>query len=267
VNGQRSIAPGRIVAPMGATATIFLALLFDRGDVLWIPGVSELVGLAAVMLAPGIAAEPALRGRRWTLLERFGYAAVLSAAIVALAGLGLHIAALPVTTTNVLSILLGVAAVLGIASLPYRRAGAAVRFSASRAIEIYVAFASLFLLSGAIAAILLLRPAPDPPNLEVALVDDAGMLLAQPIQTRPDAGVRVNLMVRTRSRPLEPAWISVSGQGVRPWSTRAVLAPQSWSVVVVSLMPNTVGIVSARIDVRNAQAELTLPIQLDVRSR
>jgi hypothetical protein len=253
-----------LLIPATASGIVFLALLWARGDIPWIPMVSEVVGLVAVLVASGAAAEPILRGNRWTVLERLGLAVAVSAAFTALAGLILHITALPVTTTNVLSILFVTSVALGLLSWPSRPRRLGRLVPSSRRIDVTVAASSLVLLAAAFGAILVARPAPGPPAIEVALVDDAGRLMAQPLLARVNSEVRLNIAIRSGSGSASPASLSVRGEGVRTWSIAGVIPTSSWSVIAVQLIPIRPGTVDAVLDVRSAHQSLRLPLRLEV---
>jgi hypothetical protein len=254
----------RAAAPVLACGAILLALLWARGDIPWIPIVSDTTGLAAVLFAAGLASEPALRGKQWTLWERFGYAAVISAALVALIGLGLQLAALPVTTANVLTGLLALSVVLGMLSLPYRRSLTRLLGSATARREVATGVASLVLLATAFGAILVLRPGPAQPALEAALVDDAGSMLALPLRVGLDVQAHLNVAIHSPSGTVSGASVNITGDGLQPWSAGSTLHAGSWSVVAVPLAPLRSGTIQATVQVRSPGTDLRLPIQIEI---
>jgi hypothetical protein len=259
----RSISLRRITVPALACGAILLALLWAHGTIPWIPVVSETIGLAAVLLATGLSGEPALRGMRWTLIERLGLAATISLASAALAGLGLHLAVLPVTPTNVLTILFGASVFLGIASLPYRKRPGRLPPSGIGGLEVAVGLSSVVLL-GLVSAILLLRPVPNQPALEAALLDDAGALLALPMGVRPETEGHINLALRAPSGGLSKTSLSITGDGLRAWSAGDIVPTEAWSVVRVPLRSTRSGTVHAIIEITNDVSHLRLPIQIAI---
>ena len=254
----------RLAAPALACGAILLALLWARGDIPWIPVLSETTGLAAILFFTGLSAEPALRGRGWTLVERFGLSAAISAASAVLAGLGLHLARSPVTTTNVLTILLVVSVVLGILSLPYRRRTARFPLAGIRRVEVAVGLLSLVLLAGSFGAILVVRPAPDQPPLEAALVDDAGTLLVLPFHVRPNTPVHLNVALRSPSGLTSQTSVSITGGGLQPWSAGGIVLTGAWEIVPVSLLSLRSGTIDAVVEIHGDRSDLRLPVQIEV---
>jgi hypothetical protein len=259
-----SLRVAGLAVPVLASGTIILALAWARGDIPWFPVVSEATALMAVLIASGASAEPLVRGNRWTLFERFGLTVALSAAFTILAGLALHLTGMPVTTSNVLFILFGACVVCGVLSWPARSRFARRAFSTTRRTEITVALGSLLLLTAAIGAILVVRPAPGRPPIEVALVDDAGRLVAQPLLTQANSGLNLNVALRSESGSGSPTAVSVRGDGIRTWSTNEVKLTANWTIVAVPLSPTRSGTVRAVLDIRSDRGSARLPIQVEV---
>ncbi len=252
-----------VALPAGAVATIVLALLWTIGAIPHAPIVSELVGLLAVLLAPGLAVEPVFHGERWTLVERLGLAAALSLALSGLLGVGLHLVGLPVSPTNVLVLLLVVAAPFGALSIRFRRGRRAQLALRARRLDIVVGAGSLLLLTAAFASILVLRSAPEGPHLELMAVDGAGRLVVMPIQSRP-GGTTVAIAVRSAPGDVKSVSLAVDGDGISLWSASDVAIGTEWTAVEVPIETTQTGIVLARVTVRGGGTELTLAIEMDV---
>jgi hypothetical protein len=252
-----------VAFPVGAVATIVAALLLTTDTIPRVPILSEVVGLLAVLLAPGIAVEPVFHGERWTLLERLGLAAALSLALSGLLGVGLHLAGLPVSPTNVLILLLVVAAPLGALSIRFRRGRAVWSAPRPMRLEVVVGLGSLALLAAGFLMILAAGPAPEGPRLEIMALDGAGRLLTMPI--RSDAGGTVlTVRVRSGSGAAQSASVLVDGDGVHRWSALGVAIGTAWTSLEVPIDTMRTGTVLARVTVTGGGTELTLPIALDV---
>lgn len=260
VAASRALA---ITVPIGALATICLALLWTIGAIPRVPIASEVVGLLAVLLAPGIAVEPAFHGGRWTLVERLGLAAALSLALAGLLGVGLHLAGLPVSPPNVLGLDFVVAASVGLLSFRFRLRQPARPAPRAMRPEIVVGLGSLALLAAGFFSILVLRAAPDQPLLEIMAVDGEGRLVAMPI--RSDAGgTTLTIVVRSASGAAKSASLALDGDGVNPWSASAVTIGTGWTAVEVPIETTTTGTLLARLTVKGGGTQLTLPIAMDV---
>ncbi len=252
-----------VVVPVGALATICLALLWTIDAIPRVPIVSEVVGLLAVLLAPGIAVEPAFHGGRWTLVERLGLAAALSLALAGLLGVGLHLAGLPVSPPNVLGLDFVVAASVGALSIRFRKGRPARPAPRAMRLEIVVGLGSLALLATGFVSILVLRPVPEGPPLEIMAVDGAGRLITMPI--RSDAGGTIlTIAVRSASGAASSASLAVDGDGVHPWSAPAVAIGTGWTAVEVPIQTAKSGTLLVRLTVKGGGTQLTLPIAMDV---
>lgn len=252
-----------VALPTGAVATIVLALLWTINAIPRVPIASEVVGLLAVLLAPGIAVEPVFHGGRWTLVERLGLAAALSVALAGLLGVGLHLAGLPVSPPNVLILLIVGTAPLGALSIWFRGGHPARPAPRAMRLDIVVGVGSLLLLTAGFASILALHPAPDAPHLEIMAVDSAGRLLAMPIHPST-GGTTLTIAVRSASGDVTAVSLAVDGDGIRPWSASDVAIDAEWTEVEVPVEMTRTGAVLARVTVRGGDTELTLPIAMDV---
>ena len=262
---SRAAGP-RVVAaalPAGAVVTIVLALLWTIEAIPRVPIASEVIGLLAVLLAPGIAVEPAFHGERWALVERLGLAAALSLALAGLCGVGLHLAGLPVSPANVLSLVLVVAAPVGALSIRFRWRRPARPTSRTMRLQIVVGLGSLALLAAGFASILALRPAPEGPRLEIMAIDGAGRLVTMPIHSST-GGTTLTVAVRSASGAATSASVAVDGDGIRQWSASDVAIGTEWTAVEVPIETTRTGTVLAHVTVRGGGTELTLPIALDV---
>lgn len=237
--------------------------MWARAEIPWIPVISETTGLVAVLFAPGLAAEPALRRKRWTLVERFGFSATVSSVLTILTGVGLHLVGSPITTSNVLAVLLAVSVVTGIASLGYRRRPHRLPCPRTGRIDVVAGLASLVLLGSAIATVLVVRLAPDRSYLEAAMIDDAGQLLALPLHARLNSEAYVNVTVRSASGLTSSTSLVVHGDGVRTWSA-SIVPNGDWAVIRVPIAALRSGTVHAVIEIRGDRASLSLPIQIEV---
>jgi uncharacterized membrane protein len=252
-----------VAFPLGAVATIVVALLWTIGAIPRVPIASEVIGLFAVLLAPGIAVEPSFHGDRWTLVERLGLAAALSLALAGLLGLGLHVAGLPVSPTNVLILLLVVAVLVGAHSIRFRKGRSTKVATSAMRLEIGVGLGSLALLAAGFASIIFLNPAPEGPRLEIMAVDDAGRLLTMPIHLS-NGNTTVMVGIRSESGDVTSASVAVEGAGVRPWSASGVEIGAGWTAVEVPIEATARGTVVAHVTVKGDGAELTLPIAMAV---
>jgi hypothetical protein len=260
VAASRALA---ITVPIAALATICLALLWTIGAIPRISIASEVVGLLAVLLAPGIAVEPAFHGGRWTLMERFGLAAALSLGLTGLFGVGLHLVGFPVSPPNVLGLDLVVAASVGLLSFRFRLRRPARQAPRAMRVEIFVGLGSLVLLAAGFVSILVLRAAPDQPPLEVMAVDGEGRLVAMPIRADPGR-TNLTIVIRSASGTATSASLAVDGDGIRPWSDSAVTIGTGWTPVEVPIETTTTGTLLARVTVKGGGTQLSLPIAMDV---
>jgi hypothetical protein len=260
IGGSNTLA---LTIPAGAVAAIVLALLWTIAAIPRVPIVSEIVGLFAVLIAPGLAVEPMFHGERWTLVERLGLAVALSLAITALLGVGLHLVGLPVSPANVMTLVLVVAAPIGALSIRFRRRRPARTTPLAMRREVALGAGSLVLLMAAFISILVLRPAPDGPRLEIMAVDGAGRLLSMPIRSDP-GGATVTIALRSASGEAGSASLAVDGDGVRQWSASVVAIGADWTAVAIPVGTTRTGSVLALVTVSAGGTELTLPIAMEV---
>jgi hypothetical protein len=242
---------------------IILALLWTAGAIPHVPIASEVIGLLAALLAPGIAVEPAVHGERWTLVERIGLAATLSLALAGLFGVGLHVAGMTVSPTNILVLLLLVSLAAGVGSIRFRKGYRAVRLPRAMRLEIAVGLGSLVLLAGCFISILLLHPAPEGPVLEVMAVDDTGRLLSMPLRSDV-GGSLLTIEIRSASGGAKVASIVVDGAGISSWSASNLAIGPEWALVKVQVRTTRTGTVLAHITVSGGGTELMLPIEMEV---
>jgi hypothetical protein len=240
-----------------------LALMWTTGAIPHVPIASEVVGLLAVLLAPGIAVEPVFHGERWTLLERFGLAAALSLALAGLLGVGLHLAGVPVSPTNVLILLLVVATPLGALSIRFRRGYRGRLVPRAMRLEVVVGAGSLLLLTAGFASILVLRTAPEGPSMEIMAVDRSGRLVAMPIHASA-GGMTLTIAVRSAPGVVKSVSLAVDGDGISPWSASDVAIGTEWTAVAVPIETTRTGTVLARVTLRGGGTQLMLPIEMDV---
>jgi hypothetical protein len=259
-SGSRVLA---VAIPIGAIVMVALALLWTIDAIPRVPIASEVIGLLAVLLAPGIAVEPAFHGERWTLMERVGLAAALSLALAGILGVGLHLAGVPVSPTNVLSLVLVVTAPVGALSIRFRVRRPARPMPRTMRLQIVVGLGSLLLLAAGFASILVLRPAPEGPRLEIMAVDGAGRLVTMPIQSST-GGTTLTIAARSASGAATSASLAVDGDGIRQWSASDVAIGTGWTAVEVPIETTRTGTLLAHVTVRGGGAELTLPIAMDV---
>jgi hypothetical protein len=251
-----------IAIPLGAIATIVVALLWTIDAIPHVAIASEVIGLLAVLLAPGAAVEPSFHGEHWTLVERLGLAAALSLALAGLFGLALHVAGLPVSPTNVLILLLVTAVLIGAHSVRFRRARPTKVLTRTMRLEIGVGLGSLVLLAAGFVSIIVLHSAPEGPRLEIMAVDSAGQLVTMPIHS---SSGYTSVMVAIRSQPGEvtSASVAVDGAGIRPWSASLAVGT-GWTAVEVPIETTARGTVVARVTVKGEGAELVLPIAMAI---
>ncbi len=236
-------ARSRILAsalPAGAIAVIVLALLWTTNAIPRVPVVSEVVGLVAVLIAPGTAVEPVFHSERWTAVERLGLAAALSLALAGLLGVGLHLAGLAVSPTNVLVLLLLVSAILGTLSVRFRSHRTGRLAARAQRPEVLVSLGSLVLLAAGFASILLLHPAPRGPSLEIMAVDGTGRLMIMPVHSGP-GGTSVTVAVRSVPGDVRSVSMTVEGDGIRPWSVSDVTIGTEWTTIQIPLAATAAG--------------------------
>jgi hypothetical protein len=258
---RSSVVADRLAIPLLASATVGAAFLSTAGVIPHIPVVSEMIGLAAVFMAPGLATEPALRGRGWITSERFGLAATLSLAFCALAGVLLHIVEIPVTSANLLLALLGASALLGGASVRHRLGGRS-QSRTTLPTDAIVGICCLALLGGAFATILVARPAPAEPQLEIVLVDRAGRLLVQPVHLAALRGDEIDLAFRSPSGTSGSVDVAVTGDGLQS-TTREVRPSTEWTTIGLPVLARRTGTILGLIHVSGDGVDLQIPIQFE----
>lgn len=261
MTGARGATWTHAIAPVISCVGIALGLLLHAEKLPWIPVVSETIGLAAVLVAPGLAVEPCFRGKNWGFAERLGLIGVMSLACTGVAGVGLHLMSMSVSTTNVLIVLLGVSVLFGLASIPLRAEVRRWRQPTGPLIEIAVGIGSMALVVGAFATILLSSPrAPAP--FEAALVSGDGTLLVQPLRTT--AQFRQRLSIVLRSPPGEPSSVDVSveGPGIQGWSMANVATGDRWRTLEAEIVALRDGVLRANVRIQGSGIDLSLPIQM-----
>jgi hypothetical protein len=251
----------RVLTPLLAWLIVLAAFLATTGTIPRLPVVSELIGLSAVFVAPGLAAEPALRGRGWTAAERFGLAASLSLASCALAGVLLHIAGLAVSSGNILLVLLGVTAVFGLASLKYR-SDRPFRSVGRFPTDAIVGFCGLAILGAAFAAILLIGRSPAQPHVEIVLVDESGTLLAQPVPLAGERGGLIRIAFRSPSGAAHTLGLTLRGDGLQP-TTREIHPKPEWATVDLPVIFRRAGTFRASIEVSGDGIDLVIPVEFE----
>lgn len=246
-----------------SVGVVVLSLLWHLGLFPWVPVVSEVVGLTAMLLAPGVAIESAFHPTGWSMFERFGFAAAISFALAAVAGVGLHLLSLPVSTLNLFLLTLPTTVALALIGLrqPSRPD---MGWTLRRRAGVVSAAGGLGLLCVAFITILTLRPAPSQPPLEVAIVDQGGALVALPLNVNLRSGAPLRVALRAPSGAQSSVSVSVQGDGMRAWKSGVTPTTSAWSTVVASIVPLRTGTIRASVDVQSAGATLRLPIEIVV---
>lgn len=230
---------GRMTAFSAAVAYVWVAAEWLNAP--HVPVASEVIGLAAVLVAPGMAAEGMLTNARWTSIERAGLALILSVCACIIVGLTLHLLGLPVSTIAISVGLALWATGWLLASHVIGDVRAATRSSAVWSgrrglnIDVIVGLTSLTGLIIAGAIILTVRQPPPPPTVEVAIFDQSGALEAQPLHIQDDDRGGLQMWIRAqRQTGTGDVDLSVAVDGrVVWWGSRPVTA--GWSQLEVPL--------------------------------